>query len=551
MNSSNFSRRQFLQSALYSSVILGAGGIPQFVPRAKAAGLSNNMLVNLFLSGGPDMRHLVVPAYSDVNGSFGDKYWSNRTRSHSLATAGQTAQQRYEQDYVEIEVGDSNWNSQSLVDSGSLNTGIKFGIWKEAGWLIDMFQAGNVAMVFNAVGGQNRAHDLSSLMLNQGNLLSSLNDRSRSGWGGRLARSAGGNSIALTPTPSSFCFGPLGAAPDYDPDAIDNIDLLAVENSREIGLFDFDPASNQHNNSDDKKARASKNYYAALRQEQVPEAYQKFLQHESKSREFGDLISERLEGVEIPELIQALYSNVDSINPDPNNANNNGRRVLRRTSLGIQVRNLFDLITLGDVITTGAGGALEQRLGPRVMSMSYGGWDSHGGQRRIPNVLASDPNNPFETRGIESGFRDIFGGQIGNASPVLHGAFSALWDSLSQADQNQMVFTCAGEFGRQIRDNGDAGTDHGKGNLMLIIGSQVRGGVYGEMFPVSEIPKYDEPSNRRPDIDPRTEIDQFFSQVCEWVAPGSGVSVFPRMDPGYSGEPPMLETGVTFNNLFS
>jgi len=401
-------------------------------------------------------------------------------------------------------------------------------------------------MVFNAGGGQSRAHDLSSLILNQGNVLSTLNDRSRSGWGGRLARSAGGNAIALTRTPSSFCFGPVGFAPNYDPNAINNADLVAIENSREIGLFDFDPGADQHNNADDKKARASKNYYAALRQEQVPLAYQKFLEHEAKSREFGKLISERLGDTPIPDNIRALYSDVAGFNPDPNDASRTGRRVLRRRDLGEQTRNLFDLITLGDVITTNAQGDPEQRLGPRVMSMSYGGWDSHGGQRRIPNILASDPNNPFEHRGIESGFRDIFGGRIGNSSNTLHGAFSALWDNLSQADKNKMVITCAGEFGRQIRDNGDAGTDHGSGNLMLVIGSGVRGGVYGEIFPETEIPKYNDPSYRRPDIEERTEIDQLLSRVCEWVSPGSGVQVFPRMETGT----PKLEAGVSFNNLF-
>ena len=60
--------------------------------------------------------------------------------------------------------------------------------------------------------------------------------------------------------------------------------------------------------------------------------------------------------------------------------------------------------------------------------MNYGGWDSHGNQRRIPAILANDPNNPFESRGIESGLRDIFGGQLESlASPsdpnALHGGF--------------------------------------------------------------------------------------------------------------------------------
>ena len=546
MSNSNFNRRQFLQSALCSGLLYGTGSLPQFVSTASAApaALQNRILCNLFLSGGPDMRHLVVPAYDSAPDSFGNKYWTYRTRSHQIGTnfAAQTAQQRWEEDYYPITVNGQNWSS-GLANVGGSNGGQTFGIWREAGWLIDMFRAGNVAMIFNAVGGTNRAHDLSSLMLNQGNLLSGLNDRGRSGWGGRLARSAGGNSISLTSSPSMFAFGPLGAAPNFDPNRIDNRDLLSVENSRSIGLFDFNINNNQFGDRDDKMARAVKSYYAGLRQEQIAQVYEKFTDHESKLREFGDLIQGRLETVPIPTLIEALYANVDGVNIDPNNAGSNGRRVLRSTSLGRQIRNLYDMIVSNDLID------------PRVLSMSVGGWDSHGNQRQVHEILLSDPNNTAVDRGIESELKDIFGGKYGSNpsdSAALHGAFSALYASLpNQADRNKIVLTVAGEFGRQIRDNGGAGTDHGKGNLMLVIGNGTNGGVYGEMFPDDEVDKYDDERQRSPDIDPRSEIDTFFSEVCDWVQPGSGTSVFPRMAPGYSGEAPIIESPGMFSNLMA
>jgi len=62
-------RRHFLQSSLYSSLLYGAGGFPSLVEEA-AAGfvpLQNKVLVNLFMSGGPDFRHLVVPAPVVIN----------------------------------------------------------------------------------------------------------------------------------------------------------------------------------------------------------------------------------------------------------------------------------------------------------------------------------------------------------------------------------------------------------------------------------------------------------------------------------------------------
>jgi uncharacterized protein (DUF1501 family) len=35
------------------------------------------------------------------------------------------------------------------------------------------------------------------------------------------------------------------------------------------------------------------------------------------------------------------------------------------------------------------------------------------------------------------------------------------------------------EFGRTSKENGSGGTDHGRGNAMLVMGGQIRGGVYG------------------------------------------------------------------------
>lgn len=563
----NFSRRQFLQTALYSSLLYGVGGIPKLVPQANAmpTPLNNRILIDLFLDGGPDLRHLIVPAYDSDTSSFGYKYWSNRERSHNLAGSGQTAQQRWNDDYYAITVGATDpdsgfdWNAAGLADvaninpssSESVNNGIRFGVWREAGWLIDMFRAGNVALIFNAVGGTNRAHDLSSLQLQQGDITTSLNNQDRSGWGGRLARSAGGNPIALTSSPSPFTFGPIGSAP-YSLNGIDNSDLVVVNDSREIGLFDPARDDNEFQDYDNTMARAAKSYYAALRTEQIATGYEKFMDHELKTREFGNAIDQRIDTTPIPEVIEALYSDNISINgqaanPDP--SDQSARRILRRTDFGRQIRNLYDMIAWNDVSVNVGGQTLE--LNPRVLSLTYTGWDTHGNQREIPAELATDPTYPYESRGIESGLRDIFEGQFGTtpSNPnALHAGFSALWESLSSPDRNNIVFTIAGEFGRQIRDNADKGTDHGKGNLMFVIGEACQGGVYGEIFPSSEIVKYDEAPTQTPDIDPRTEFDHFFAEVCDWVQLGSGVNVFPRMA---SGNPPMIEEVGMFNDLFS
>lgn len=542
MINNNFNRRRFLQSAMATGLLFGSGILPTPILTASAAParLNNRLVAFLDLDGGPDLRHLVVPAPDSAPDSFGSKYWRHRTRAHRLNETGVTAQQRFDDDYYPIVVGGENW-PVNLFDSGSLNTGQTMGIWREAGWLIDMFRSGNCALIFNAVGGTNRAHDLSSLMLNQGNLLSSLNDADRSGWGGRLARSADANAISLTSSPGAFCFGPLGEAPNYNPNAIDNSDLISIENSREIGLFDFNINQGQHYDRNDRMARAAKSYYAGLRQQRIARVYEKFMDHEFKLREFGELIQGRLESVPIPTIVQALRSTIDGINQDPNDSSNTGRRVLRSSGFADQISNFFDIIAANDLIH------------PSVVSMRYGGWDSHGAQRQVPTVLNSDPNNPFVNRGIENGLKDIFGGQFGpnpSDAQALHGGFSALWSSLdSDNERNNIVITVAGEFGRQIRDNGDSGTDHGKGNLMILLGGGVRGGVYGEIFPDAEVDKYDNMNLRTPDIDPRSEIDSFLAKLSDWVVPGSSSSVFPRTGPNYQGAAPLEEFSGIFDQL--
>lgn len=529
-------RRQFLQA------VLATASLPLMpsVVRAAPAPLQRRILVNLFMDGGPDMRHLVVPAYDATPGSLGAKYWQHRARSHSLAAAGQTAEQRWNQDYVPFTVNGAGWPT-GLVDVGGRNHLVRFGIWREASWLVDMFRAGKVAMVFNAVGGQNRAHDLSTLQLNQGNLLSGLNDANRSGWGGRLARSANGNSISVARSPSNFCFGPVGAAPNYNVNSVDLSDVLSISNSRDLGLFDYDPEENQFYSYGSKIARASKTYHQSLRNKAgLHSAYGKFLQHEAQLREFGVLIRNRLETVPLPNTIVGLYDADAGLNPNPADTSEQ-RPVLHSRYFGEQIRNLYDVIACNDL------------LDPISVSMSYGGWDSHGEQRQVPGILQTDPNNPYVDRGIESGLRDIFTGRMGSnqTNPSsLHGGFSALWSALSNNDRNRIVFTVAGEFGRQIRDNGDFGTDHGSGNLMLVIGNDVRGGIYGEFSQADELAKYDEPPYRTPDITPRTEFDPLFARVADWVQPNSGVQVFPRMRSNYSGDSPLIEVPGMFNNLF-
>ena len=60
---------------------------------------------------------------------------------------------------------------------------------------------------------------------------------------------------------------------------------------------------------------------------------------------------------------------------------------------------------------------------------------------------------------------------------------------------------------------------------MFVIGPKVRGGLYGEIFPESEIAKYDQP---RADIDGLTSIERLFGSIADLMQPGSASLVFPQ-----------------------
>ena len=67
------------------------------------------------------------------------------------------------------------------------------------------------------------------------------------------------------------------------------------------------------------------------------------------------------------------------------------------------------------------------------------------------------------------------------------------------------------------------------------------GGVYGDMFPESELEWLEERSS---DINGLTTFDQIYARVCDWVSSSSSLSVFP--DHSQS----MVEAGVSLEDLF-
>jgi uncharacterized protein (DUF1501 family) len=95
--------------------------------------------------------------------------------------------------------------------------------------------------------------------------------------------------------------------------------------------------------------------------------------------------------------------------------------------------------------------AIKLDLGLRVACVDYGGWDTHINQSQdLPPLIAQ-----------------------------LSAALAAFWSDLGERRNGVHVLVIS-EFGRRLRANNSAGTDHGHGNLALLLGPKLRGGrMYG------------------------------------------------------------------------
>lgn len=94
-------------------------------------------------------------------------------------------------------------------------------------------------------------------------------------------------------------------------------------------------------------------------------------------------------------------------------------------------------------------------LGLQVATLDIGGWDTHEGQNYPFNSLLTD---------LAEGLLALYTDLDGNGSQNYTGKLTAVVMS---------------EFGRRFTENADDGTDHGHGNLMMVMSGNAEGGVHG------------------------------------------------------------------------
>lgn len=150
-----------------------------------------------------------------------------------------------------------------------------------------------------------------------------------------------------------------------------------------------------------------------------------------------------------------------------------------------------------------AAALIKADIGVRGVAIDFGGWDTHADQNR----------------------------RLADLGPKLSDALAAFQNNLG-SDARRVVVVVMTEFGRTARENGSGGTDHGHGNLMLVIGDSLIGAGGGDVLLNGNWPGLG-PGQLFEDRDLRATTD-FRSVLAELIDNHLGVdaaAVFPGFQP--------------------
>ncbi len=103
-----------------------------------------------------------------------------------------------------------------------------------------------------------------------------------------------------------------------------------------------------------------------------------------------------------------------------------------------------------------AAALIKADVGVEAVHAFYGGWDTHTQQGA--------------TSDVEGGYMH------GRMDDLAKSLFAFYLDVIETATTNGVTVVVVSEFGRNVAENGDHGTDHGRGNVMFALGKKINGG---------------------------------------------------------------------------
>ena len=144
-------------------------------------------------------------------------------------------------------------------------------------------------------------------------------------------------------------------------------------------------------------------------------------------------------------------------------------------------------------------GAIVRGIGTRVFWVTTGGYDTHAGQGA----------------GGAGGYGNLMG--------TLGDALAAFYtDIKNQGVLNDTLVIQFSEFGRRISENGSAGTDHGAAAVMLALGGEVRGGIYGTAASLDPNPGNPTLENSGGDVSYQTDFRSVYARALDnWLGANS------------------------------
>ncbi|MCG3152005.1 MAG: hypothetical protein GEEBNDBF_01293 [bacterium] len=157
-------------------------------------------------------------------------------------------------------------------------------------------------------------------------------------------------------------------------------------------------------------------------------------------------------------------------------------------------------LTLGDRLAS-VQRLRDEGFGVRVATVDVGGWDTHFNQ-------ATRLSGLFE-----------------GMSQALH----SWWTGLSAATRQATTLVVLSEFGRRVKANQSAGTDHGHANVMLVLGGGIRGGRMFGSWPGLAVEQLD----NQVDLAITTDYREVLGEV---LTGRLGCRDLPQVFPGVGGE---------------
>jgi uncharacterized protein (DUF1501 family) len=145
-------------------------------------------------------------------------------------------------------------------------------------------------------------------------------------------------------------------------------------------------------------------------------------------------------------------------------------------------------------------GAMVRTIGTKIFYVTTGGFDTHSGQ----NVNGTN-------------------GTYYNLMTTLNDGLTAFYNDLSnQGLLGDTLVLSFSEFGRRITENSSNGTDHGAASVMLAMGGQVNGGLFGTAPNLNPDPANPTLENSGGDVTFETDFRSVYARVIDqWLGADS------------------------------